>query len=89
MTGERAYQAAMKIKTEKWLLCEAAWKAHDEQPDRRTVLGYPEVSWTVAGLLQTMLLHWRDLPEQVRYDALKAGHRITNFKPATPRMYRR
>lgn len=89
MAGERAYRAAMKIKCEKWLMSEATWKAHETQPDGRTILGYPEVTYRVTALLQTMLLHWRDLPEQLRNEALKASSRITNYRPPAPGQYRR
>ena len=79
----------MKIKTEKWLLAEAQWRTHEQRPDGLTNLGYPEVSWQIGSLLFTIHLHWHDLPQQVRDEAMKTCHRITNYEPPTPEVHRR
>ena len=89
MAGERAYKAAMKLKTEKWLLAEARYQGHKVRPDGRSKLGYPEVAWSVSALLFALELHWQDLPEQVRYNAMKACKCITNYEPPAPGTYRR
>lgn len=78
MAGERAYERAKRIKTAKWLLAEARYRANEQLPDRRTVLGHPDVAGSIAALLFMIELWWPDLPEQVQREALKAANRITN-----------
>jgi hypothetical protein len=88
MAGERAYRQAMKLRTEKWLLAEARWLAHEQQPDGLTRLRWPEVASCVSSLLFMIELWWVDLPEQLRDDALKTADRITNYDPRLSRAYR-
>lgn len=72
-------------------MAEARYKASEVQPDWRTVIGHPEVSYTVSELLFVIELFWYDpaLPEQVRNTAMKIAARITNYQPPVAGVYRR
>jgi hypothetical protein len=89
VTGERADRQAMKLRTEKWLLAEARWKADEQQPDGLTRLRWPEVASSVSSLLFMVELWWVDLPEQLRDEALKTADTITNYPPTLSRAHPR
>lgn len=75
VTGERAYRAAQKARIEQWLVAEASHMLH------RQVLGKPlEVrlrAYAVSAMLDTMLLHWRDVPGPVQRATLQATVEIS------------
>jgi hypothetical protein len=74
MAGELAYQAVTKIKTEKWLVAEAAWMVR-EWP---TINGWrPEQAYATGSLLDELVLHWVDLPGQVQQAVLRTCRELT------------
>lgn len=80
--GERAYQAAEKIRAEKWLVAEASWTLTG--PAALDDFDGQLRAHAVTSLLDTMLLHWHDVPEPVRKDTLKACREISGRLKTPP-----